>query len=96
MISNDFIINTTSKKISHNPQGSKTIHSYQDLYTYLQDLFDEPDFMKFEIPIVANSKNNYHLTNGWNIDKESLKYLNNGTLTQNKTKKSIKSSKQHD
>lgn len=84
MISNDFIINTTSKKISHNPKGSKKIYSYQDLYTYIQDLFDEPAYMKFEMPIAADTKNIFRLTNGWHIDKKSLKYLNEGTLILDK------------
>lgn len=84
MISKDFIIDTKLKKIIHNPKGSKKIYPVLDLYTYLQDEFDELSYMKFDIPIVAISKSTYHLTNGWKIDKKSLKYLNDGTLTQDK------------
>lgn len=75
--------------IMHNPNGSKKIYTLNELYSYLQDVFDEPEFMKYEIPIEAkqgagrhptDSQKQYSLINHWNIDKKSLKYLKGGAL----------------
>ena len=80
MISNDFTLNFKKKQISHNPKGSDTVYTLQELYSFIQDIFDEPTYMKYDIPIVANSKKEYTLINGWNITNESLKYLKYGIL----------------
>lgn len=81
MIKKDFIIDLEKKLIYHSKLGSTTIYSVQKLYAYLQDMFDEPENMKFEIPIQAVSKTKFILKNGWKIEKKSFKYLKNGTIT---------------
>ncbi len=75
MISNDFSINFKKKQIYHNLKGSKKIYSVENLYTYLQDVFDEPENMKYQIPIRALSKTSFALINGWQINKETLEFL---------------------
>ncbi len=80
MISQDFKIDFINEKISYNPKGSGTVYSVNELYSYLQDIFDEPGNMKYEIPIEAKSKTEYFLINGWTIDEESRKFLKEGTL----------------
>ncbi len=80
MIEKDFLIDTKKKKITHNPKGTKKIYTLNELYSYLQDLFDEADKMEYEIPILADSEKKYMLINDWSINKTSLKYLKDGTL----------------
>lgn len=80
MIEKDFKVDFLNKKIYYDPQGSGTVYTVNELYSYLQDTFDEPQNMRYEIPIKAESKTKYLLINGWTIDEESLKYLKGGTL----------------
>jgi len=85
MIADDFKIDFENKKIFHNLAGSETIYTVNELYSFLQDAFDEPVNMQYEIPIKAKSqpkadpplaeKTKYLLINGWTIDEKSLKYL---------------------
>jgi len=74
MIANDFKIDFDKKKISYVGKNKK-VYSVIELYSFLQDTFDEPENMKYEIPIKALSSTQYKLINGWTIDKESLKYI---------------------
>lgn len=74
MIKDDFKIDFKKKKITYSGSGKK-IYSTRELYSYLQDVFDEPQNMRYEIPIVAKSKNKFELVNGWKMDKESLKNI---------------------
>lgn len=52
----------------------------RQLYSYLQDVFDEPENMKFAIPIRAVSRNKYQLMNGWKIDPAGHRFLKGGAL----------------
>lgn len=79
MIADDFKINFERKKISYIGKRKK-IYSANELYSFLQDIFDEPKNMKYDIPITAQSKTEYSLINGWTIDEESLKHLKGGSL----------------
>ncbi len=81
MIEKDFIINFEKKIISYNPKGSKQVYTLNQLYSYLQDLFDEPMNMKHGIPISAEPNDQYSLINGWSIDKKCLRYLSNGIFS---------------
>ncbi len=80
MIADDFKIDFENKRIFYNPKDSGTLYSVNELYSYLQDIFDELENMKYEIPIKAKSKTKYFLINGWTIDEESRKFLKEGTL----------------
>jgi len=81
MIADDFKIDPTNKTISYNTNGSKKVYTINQFYSFLQDTFDEPGYMTYEIPIRAKSKRKYFLINGWSIDKEGIKHLKEGTLT---------------
>lgn len=74
MIQNDFKIDFEKKKITYIGKNKK-VYSANELYSLLQDTFDEPENMKYDIPIVAKSKTDFRLINGWTIDKESLKNI---------------------
>ena len=80
MIADDFKIDFENKRISYHPKGSGVIYTVNELYSYLQDTFDEPINMRYDIPIKAKSKRKFSLISGWTIDEAGLKHLKNGTL----------------
>lgn len=80
MISKDFKIDFKNKRIYHNPRGGSKNYTVNELYSFLQDTFDEPENMMYEIPIAALSKTEFKLVNGWTIDKKSRKYLTGGDI----------------
>jgi len=80
MISEDFKIDFEDKRIFYNPSGSGSKYKAVELYSYLQDVFDNAENMKYDIPIRAESKIKFFLINGWTIDKESMEHLKEGTL----------------
>lgn len=80
MIKNDFKIDFEHKRIYYNPEGSGTVYTVNEFYSFLQDTFDEPENMKYDIPIEAKSKTEFSLINGWIIDEEGRKFLKGGTL----------------
>jgi len=75
MIAEDFKINFKNKKISLRPKGGRGDHTVRELYSLLMDLLDEPENMKYDIPIEAKSKTEYLLVNGWTIDEKARKRL---------------------
>ncbi len=81
MIRDDFKIDFINKRIYYNQDASGKVYTVNELYTYLQDTFDELENMNYEIPIKASSSTRYTMINGWTIDEESRKFLKNGTLT---------------
>lgn len=80
MIADDFKIDFENKKIYYNPQGSGKAYSVNELYSFLQDTFDEPENMKYEIPIEVVAKGKFRLINDWSIDEEGKKHLKGETL----------------
>lgn len=80
MINEDFKIDFENKRIYYRPKGSGKVYFVSELYSFLQELFDEPENMKYNIPIEAKSKTEYFLINGWSIDKEARKHLKEGSL----------------
>lgn len=74
MISQDFHLDFHRQTITHRGQA-KTIYSVLELYSYLQDIFDEPENMKYAIPIVAESPEEFTLVNGWTMDPTSRQFL---------------------
>lgn len=88
MINEDFKIDFKTRRIAYRPpirqaqgkKGSGTVYTVSELYSFLQDTFDEPENMKYEVPIEAKSKTKYFLINGWSIDEEGRKHLKEGKL----------------
>jgi hypothetical protein len=83
MIIKDFILDFENKKIKSRSKNSKTKYSMKQFYSFLQDIFDEPENMRYDIPIVAKSKDEFELINGWTIDPKALKLLTGGYLKTN-------------
>ena len=80
MIEKDFKIDFKNKKISLSPKGKMSVYSVKDLYSLLMDLLDEPENMKYDIPIESTGKDEFSLINGWAIDEKAKKHLKGGTL----------------
>lgn len=80
MIQNDLKIDFKNKKISYIGKDGTTYPAIE-FYSFLQDIFDEQENMKYEIPIVAKSKTVFKLINGWTIDATSLKYIKGNLQT---------------
>jgi len=80
MIEKDFEINFKSKKISLKPNRRGPDYSVGELYSFLMDIFDEPENMKYDIPIEATGKGKFRLINGWTIDEKARKHLKGGSL----------------
>ncbi len=75
MIAKDFKIDFEGKRIYRNPKGGKKVYTLREFYSFLQDIFDEAEMMRYDIPIVARSKTKFSFINGWAIDEKCLKYL---------------------
>ena len=75
MIQKDFTINFEEKTISRSPKAGKKVYPAVELYSYLMDVFDEPENMRYDIPIDAVSKSEFRLINDWRIDKDGMKHL---------------------
>lgn len=84
-ITTDFRVYPFSKTIRHNSAaGETTVHTVQEFYSFLMDLFDEPWYMSYEKPMTYNTPTSYTMLNGWFIDdgdgSEALKYLSGGSI----------------
>jgi len=75
MIEKDFKIDFKNKKISLRPKGSGGDYQVRELYSFLMDLLDEPENMKYDVPIKSKSKDEFVLVNGWTIDEKAKKHL---------------------
>jgi len=80
MITQDFTIDFIHKKILYNPKGSGDSYTVNELYSYLQTLFARRQNMRYQIPIMAMTKTDYFLINGWTVDEKARKFLKEGTL----------------
>ena len=80
MINKDFKIDFINKNISYITKGRSKTYSVKEFYSFIQDVFDEPQNMKYDIPIEAISKTEFKLINGWNMEEKAKKQLKGGTL----------------
>ncbi len=80
MIADDFKIDFINKRIYYKEDGSGKVYTVRELYSYLQDVFDELENMQYKIPIKAESFTKYTMINGWTIDGKAKKYLKGGSL----------------
>lgn len=77
-ISSDFTIDYTDKKVTHT--SGATVYTVRNLYTYLQDTFDESDQINDSVPMSAQTPNEYTLINSWFIDDASMQFLKSGSI----------------
>jgi len=77
-IGDDFTIDYTNKRITHT--SGTTVYKVNDLYSWIQDVFDELTQMDNPVPMSAQTPTEYTMINGWFIDDESVKYLKEGAI----------------
>jgi len=81
-IGDDWTIDYTNKRIYHS--SGTTVYTVNELYSYLQDTFDEPTQMDDKVPMSAQTPTAYTMINGWWLDisatYESHKYLKGGAI----------------
>ena len=63
--------------------------SLPGLYSYLQDVFDESENMKYAIPIEVVSRDKYRLINGWKIDRAGRRLLTGAALVSRQDRKEL-------
>ena len=77
-ITNDFTLDYAAKTITHT--SGTTIYSVNDLYSWLMDLFDDPDQMDDDVPISAQTPVEYSFINGWSMPDASYQFLTGGAI----------------
>lgn len=86
-IQDDFSIDYVSQTITYTPTFAHdrpaTIYTVNELYSFLQDKFDEPDQMDDPVPMSAQTPTQYTLINGWYIDDNTIKALYGGSIQTN-------------
>lgn len=90
-IQDDFTIDYVDDKITYTngfTSGiANTRYTVNELYSFLQDTFDEPAQMDNTIPMSAQTPTQYTLINKWFMDDETMKALYSGSIqTANWTK----------
>jgi hypothetical protein len=78
--SSDFTVDTTNKLIKY-INGSGTIFTVKELYTYVLDYVDEESTIQHQVPMSAQTPSEYKLINGWFIDDASTQKLSGGAIT---------------
>ena len=83
-IQDDFTVDFVDRKITYSTafvdDRPPNIYTMNELYSFLQDLFDEPDQMDDPIPMSAQTPTQYTILYPWFIDDNSVKALYGGSL----------------
>lgn len=86
ILSNRWIIDDTDRRIfrdeavNGDPKVLANTNTVNELYSALQDRFDEPDFMDQLVPMSAQTPTEYTMINGWFIDSRSTEFLKGGAI----------------
>ena len=83
-IADDFTIDYVDRKITYTGGFTGTIadsrYTVNELYSYLQDTFDEPAQMDDPVPMSAQTPTQYTIINKWFMDDETVKALYSGSI----------------
>lgn len=83
-IQDDFTIDYVDQKITYTTAFSDdrppSIYTVNELYSFLQDTFDEPAQMDDPVPMSAQTPTQYTMIYPWFIDNESVKALYGGSI----------------
>jgi len=83
-IQDDFTIDYVNRRITYSTafvnDRPPSIYTVNELYSWLQDTFDEPAQMDDPIPMSAQTPTQYTLLYPWFIDNESVKGLYGGSI----------------
>lgn len=82
-IQNDFTVYPYSKVIRHTG-ANDNVYTVQAFYSWLMNLFDEPGYSSYLVPIKYNTPTSYTMLNGWFLDNGDgsniLQYLYGGSI----------------
>lgn len=83
-IQDDYTIDYVSKTITYNKTFAHdrppTIFTVNQLYSFLQDTFDEPAQMDDPVPMSAQTPTQYTLINNWFMSDNTMKSLYGGSI----------------
>lgn len=80
-IDQDFTIDYVNKRIRRATSPSTTdVYTVNNLYSWLQNVFDDLDQMDDDVPMSAQTPTEYTLTNGWIVLEECIPYLKTGAI----------------
>lgn len=80
----DFTIDYVNKRIRRaDSPGSTDVYIVNDLYSYLQNTFDELDQMDDDVPMSAQTPTEYTLINGWILLEECIPFFKQGAIQTN-------------
>ena len=82
-ISGRWGIDYTNKRIFHSGLDQSTTDRAVDLYSWLQDTFDDAGSMDDQVPMSAQTPNAFTMINGWFVDDQSTKFLYDGAIQTN-------------
>ena len=86
-IADDFSIDYNARKITYTTafvaDRPPSIYTVNELYSYLQDTFDEPAQMDDPVPMSAQTPTQYSLINAWFMDDNTMKALYGGSIQTN-------------
>lgn len=77
-ISDDFTIDYVNQRVTHT--SGTAIYTVNQLYSYLQDTFDDLDQIDDTVPMSAQTPTDYTLTNEWFMDETTFQYLKGGAI----------------
>ena len=77
-IENDWSIDTVNRIIKY--VGTGAVYTVNQLYSWLMDVFDNPEYMDDPVPMSARTPTDYQLINQWFIPYSSFKYLKGGAI----------------
>lgn len=79
-IADDFAFDDTNRIISRGAVPSATVYTMNELYTHVQDTYDEPTQLDDPVPMSAATPTEYSIINGWYIRRECIPFLKGGGL----------------
>lgn len=82
-IASDILIDYVNRRIYQDHAyvaGTDTPYKTQELYSYIMGVMDDQAQMDDMVPISAQTPNAFTMINGWFIDDETVKWLNDGAL----------------
>lgn len=83
-IQDDFVIDYVDLKITYNTtfvhDRPPNIYTVNELYSWLQDEFDEPEQMDDPVPMSAQTPTQYTIVNKWFMNDNTMKALYGGSI----------------
>ncbi|MEA1999637.1 MAG: hypothetical protein U9N61_10015, partial [Euryarchaeota archaeon] len=69
-----------NKRIYRHASATSAIHTVNELYSYVQTVFDDLAQMDDKVPMSAATPTSYKMDNGWYITEEVIRHLEGGAI----------------